>query len=101
MSMLILPGLVILKPNGEVSRYLNGMSFLPFDLKMSIIEAKTNQKVSLLEKGLLFCYSFDPDANSYTIRVLNLMKVAGIMTVIILALWIRFLKNLENARIKK
>ena len=94
-------GLVILKPNGEVSRYLNGMSFLPFDLKMSIIEAKTNQKVSLLEKGLLFCYSFDPDANSYTIRVLNLMKVAGIMTVIRLALWIRFLKNLENARIKK
>ena len=37
-------GLVILKPNGQISRYLNGMTFVPFDLKMSLIEAKTNQK---------------------------------------------------------
>ncbi len=83
-------GLVVVRPDGKVSRYLNGMQFPPFDLKMSLIEAKTQEKISLLERSLLFCYSFDPDANSYTIEVLNLMKVAGIMTVIILALWIRF-----------
>lgn len=94
-------GLVIIRPDGKVSRYLNGMQFPPFDLKMSLIEAKTQEKISLLERGLLFCYSFDPDANSYTIEVLNLMKVAGIMTVIILALWIRFFIRRENRKNRK
>ncbi len=64
----------VVSPNAKITRYLNGMYFLPFEWKMAIVEASKGQSGPTLNKVLRFCYSYDPVGQTY---VLNITKVSG------------------------
>jgi protein SCO1/2 len=66
--------LTVTSPDGKITRYLNGMYFLPFEWKMAIVEASKGQSGPTLNKVLRFCYSYDPIGQTY---VLNITKVSG------------------------
>lgn len=66
--------LTVISPDGKITRYLNGLYFLPFEWKMAIVEASKGQAGPTLNKVLRFCYSYDPQGQSY---VLNVTKVSG------------------------
>ena len=70
--------LVIVDPEGKITRYMNGIYFLPFELKMSILDAAQGKSGPTINRVLQYCYSYDPEGQRY---VLNITKVAG--TVII------------------
>ena len=90
--------LIILTKEGKISRYLHGMIFRPFDLKLSILEALDNKFVSNFESVLLYCYNYDPDERGYVLESLILMRVAGVFTLLFLGI---FLYNLSNYKVKK
>jgi protein SCO1/2 len=71
--------LVILSPNGKITRYLYGTEFLPFDLKMALLEASEGRVGPTLSKVLRFCFSYDPQGRKY---VFNTLKVTGIVTLL-------------------
>jgi len=52
--------LTVVSNEGKITRYLNGMYFLPFEWKMAIVEASKGQSGPTLNKVLRFCYSYDP-----------------------------------------
>ena len=79
-----------------VSRYLHGIMFKPFDLKMSIYEASRNKSLSTVESMLLFCYNYDPDEKGYVLEAKRLMKIAGIITVLLVAFLIYRLSTTNN-----
>ena len=66
--------LIIVSPNGKITRYLNGLYFLPFEWKMAIVESSKGQSGPTVNKVLRFCYSYDPEGQSY---VLNVTKISG------------------------
>ncbi|MDB4584177.1 SCO family protein, partial [Draconibacterium sp.] len=66
--------LTVTSPDGKITRYLNGMYFLPFEWKMAIVEASKGQSGPTLNKVLRFCFSYDPVGQTY---VLNITKVSG------------------------
>ena len=66
--------LVITSPKGKITRYLNGIYFLPFELKMSILDASEGKTGPTINKVLQYCYSLDPEGQEY---VFNITKVAG------------------------
>ncbi len=68
--------ITVISPNGKITRYLNGLYFLPFEWKMAIIEASKGKSGPTINKILQFCYSYDPVGQTY---VLNVTKVAGIL----------------------
>lgn len=68
--------LVVLSPDGKIVRYLNGTYFLPFEFKLSIVEASKGKSGPTLNKVLQYCYSYDPSGQTY---VLNITRVAGIL----------------------
>jgi protein SCO1/2 len=70
--------LIIVDQEGKITRYMNGIYFLPFELKMSILDAAQGKSGPTINRVLQYCYSFDPEGQRY---VLNITKVAG--TVII------------------
>ena len=79
-------GLIIIAPDGTISRYLYGIQHNAKDLKLSLIEA-TDGKVGsskALNKVLLFCYQFDPIGKRYALKALNIVKAGGVLTLIIL-----------------
>ena len=87
--------IVFLSPEGIISRYLYGIKFNPFDVKMSILDASKNKSVSTVDSILLFCYNYDPSEEGYVLQAVNLMKAACIMTVLILFSLIFILKRQE------
>ena len=69
-------GIIVLSPDGKITRYLNGVRFQPFEFKLAIIEATKGQSGPTINKLLQFCYSYDPVGQTY---VLNVTTVAGIV----------------------
>lgn len=75
------PGaIIVLSPDGKITRYLHGVYFLPFDLKMAVIEASHGQSGPTINKMLQFCFSYDAEGKKY---VFNITRVSG--SIIILA----------------
>lgn len=66
--------LTVVSPDAKITRYLNGMFFQPFEWKMAIVEASKGQSGPTINKVLNFCYSYDPEGQSY---VLNVTKISG------------------------
>jgi len=66
--------LIILDPKGKITRYMNGIYFLPFELKMSLLEAAEGKSGPTINRVLQYCYSFDPEGQKY---VLNITKVSA------------------------
>ena len=66
--------LIILDPKGKITRYMNGIYFLPFELKMSILEAAEGKSGPTINRVLQYCYSYDPEGQKY---MLNITKVSA------------------------
>lgn len=64
----------VVSPDGKITRYLNGLYFLPFEWKMAIIEASEGKAGPTLNKVLRYCYSYDPEGQTY---VMNVTKISG------------------------
>ncbi|HXP84469.1 MAG TPA: SCO family protein [Bryobacteraceae bacterium] len=80
--------ITILTPQGKVSRYLYGVRYKSRDVRFALAEASENRTTMTIEKVLLFCYHYDPQANSYTLFATNLMKGGGVLTVLLLGLYL-------------
>jgi protein SCO1/2 len=78
-------GLVLATPRGKVSRYFYGMDFAPRDLQFGLIEASANRIGSPIARALLFCYDYDAASGKYTVAVMRLTQVLGVITVFVLA----------------
>lgn len=72
--------LIVLSPAGKVTRYVNGVQYLPFDVKMAVLEAAEGRTGPTIAKLLTFCYSYDPESRSYA---LNVTRIAGVVTVVL------------------
>jgi len=68
--------ITILNPSGKITRYLYGTHFLPFDLKMAIIEAQKGLERPTINRMLEFCFNYDPQGKKY---VLDITKITGII----------------------
>lgn len=83
------PGvLTVLSTDGRIMRYLQGIKFQPFDLKMAVIEASKGRPMPTVNRVLAFCFSYDPDGRKYVFATL---KVVGSVTVAMLAGFVAWL----------
>jgi len=80
--------IIILSSDGKIVRYLYGTDFLPFDLKMALLEASQGRVGPTVSKVLHFCFSYDPQGRKY---VFNTLKVTGTVTLLFAVAFIVFL----------
>jgi protein SCO1/2 len=75
--------IIVLTPEGKVSRYLYGIEQDPSDLKLALVEASGGKigSSAALNQVLLFCYHYDPVGKKYQLAALNIMKAAGVLIV--------------------
>lgn len=74
----------VVSPRGKITRYLNGISFLPFDFKMAIIESQKGLSAPTINKILQYCFSYDPVGHAY---VLNVTKVSATLIIFVAVLF--------------
>jgi len=76
-------GIVLVTPEGKISRYFYGIEFSPRDLRLGLIEAAANKIGSPIDQLLLFCYHYDPVTGKYGLLINNVIKLAGGATVLL------------------
>jgi protein SCO1/2 len=72
--------IMVLSPTGKVTRYLYGVTFLPFDVKMAVAEAAQGRTGPTIARFLRFCYSYDPAGRRY---FLDITRVAAAFTIVL------------------
>jgi protein SCO1 len=78
-------GIMVLTPQGRISRYFYGIEFSPRDLRLALVEAAANTIGSPVDQLVLFCYHYDPASGRYTLVVRRALQLAGLATVLSLA----------------
>jgi protein SCO1 len=73
-------GIMMLTPEGKLSRYFYGVEYRPEDMKYGLMDASDSKIGTLADKVLLFCYHYDPATSKYGLAVTNLLKIGGILT---------------------
>jgi protein SCO1/2 len=77
-------GIMVLTPQGRISRYLYGIDFSSRDLRLSLVESSSNQIGSPIDHVLLLCFHYDPASGRYTTTVLGIVRLAGAATLLVL-----------------
>ena len=76
--------ITIASPDGTVSRYLQGLTFSPRDIRLALVEASDGAIAEPIDLVALYCLQYDPNSNSYVAHAANLMRGGGFLTVIVL-----------------
>ena len=86
--------IMILTPDGRVSRYLYGIQFKVRDLRLALVEASEGKFKLSVDQLLLFCFHYDPLARSYVPFAANVMRGGGILVMLTLGIVLgRFWRN--------
>ena len=90
--------LIILSPEGKVTRYLNGIEQLPFDVKMALMEAGEGKIGPTIAKNLLFCFAYDPKAKTY---IFKWEKIAAIIMLVLMFFFFIYLLRKKKRNDKR
>jgi protein SCO1 len=80
-------GIMLLTPEGELARYFYGVEYAPRDVRLGLVEAAANRIGTPVDQLLLFCYHYDPKSGTYSLAILNTLRMAGLGTVLVLGVF--------------
>jgi protein SCO1/2 len=75
-------GIMVLTPQGVLARYVYGVEYAPRDLRLALVEAANGSIGTPIDQLLLYCYHYDPRAGKYGLVIMNVVRLAGLMTVL-------------------
>ncbi|OFV88897.1 MAG: electron transporter SenC [Acidobacteria bacterium RBG_16_68_9] len=73
--------IIVLTPQGRVSRYFYGIEYAPRDLRLGLVEASENRIGSVVDQALLLCYHYDPSEGKYGVAIINVIRLIGLLTI--------------------
>ena len=91
-----LSGVLVLTPDGRLSRYFYGVEFSPKELRMALVESSHGKIGSVVDEVLLYCYHYDPANGKYGAMVMNLVRIGGVLTVLMLGGFILLMRRQEK-----
>ncbi len=89
---------MIATPEGKLARYLLGIEYSARDLKFALTEASQGKIGNPVLGAVMYCFQYDPASGTYGLVILNVVKLAGIITVLSMALLIGGAILLERRR---
>jgi protein SCO1/2 len=77
--------LIIVTPQGRVSKYFYGFEYQPRDIRLGLVEASAGKIGTVTDQLLLLCYHYDPATGKYSQSAMNFVRAGGVATVFALA----------------
>ena len=77
-------GVLLLTPDGHISRYFYGVEYPGRDMRLGLVDASAGKIGSPIDHVLLFCYHYDPAAAVYSASILKIIRLAGVLTILCL-----------------
>jgi protein SCO1/2 len=92
------PSLIFLTPQGKISRIIENTAFDASDLRLALVEAGEGRLGTFWDQLKLNCLTFDPRTNSYSLAAMTLMRIAGAVTAVAIAVMIFVMLRKERRR---
>jgi protein SCO1/2 len=93
--------IMVLTPQGRISRYFYGVDFPPKDLRMGLVEASQGKIGNAVDAVLLYCYHYNPESGKYGAMVGNILRLAAAATILLLGSLLFILWRLDLSVTKK
>jgi protein SCO1/2 len=93
--------IMVLTPQGRISRYFYGVDFPPKDLRMGLVEASQGKIGNAVDAVLLYCYHYDPETGKYGAMVANILRLAAAATILIMGIFLFILWRLDRSVTRK
>jgi protein SCO1/2 len=88
--------IMLLTPEGKISRYFYGIQYPTRDLRLGLVEASEGKIGSPVDQVLLFCYHYDPATGKYGLLISHIIQAGGALTVLILGVGMLILFRSEH-----
>jgi protein SCO1/2 len=75
-------GLMVLTPDGKISKYLYGVEYTGLQLKLALMDAAGKKIGTVSDQVLRYCFEYDPHSGKYTIAVMTIVRTACVLTVV-------------------
>lgn len=82
--------LIFLSETGRVSRYLHGIDYPELMLRNALSDAAQGRIGSPIDRLVLYCFQYDSSAGSYVPVAVNIMKLGGVVTLLVLGVFLGF-----------
>ena len=89
-------GIMLLTPDGRISRYFYGVEFPGRDLRLGLVDASQGKIGTPVDKMLLFCFQYDPSTARYSATILSIMRLMAVGTVAGLLLMILIFRRRDK-----
>lgn len=88
-------GILVVTPDGRLSRYFYGVEFSPKELRMALVESGQGRIGSAIDELLLYCFHYDPESGRYGLMVMNLIRLGGVITIVAIGGFILLMRRRE------
>ena len=85
--------IMVATPEGRLSHYFYGIEYAPKDLRLALVEASAGKIGSPVDKLILYCYHYNPTTGKYGPVIMNVIRLAGIVTVLGLVVLVLILRR--------
>lgn len=94
-------GFMVLTPQGKLARYFYGVEYSGRDLRLALVEASAGKIGSPVDQFLLYCFHYDPETGKYGPMILNIVRAAGLATILTLGtfLFVMFRRERQQAHV--
>jgi len=91
-------GILVLTPQGRISRYFYGIDYNPTDLRLGLVESSQGRIGTPVDQLLLLCYHYDPATGKYGLVISRVIRLAGTVTALALGTFLLAMYRLERRR---
>lgn len=75
-------GIMVLTPEGKISRYFYGIDYAPKDLKFGLMDSAQNKIGNPAEQLYLYCFHYDPATGKYGLVILRVLRLLAVVTIL-------------------
>jgi len=75
-------GVIVLTPQGKISRYFLGVNLDPRELRQAVTAAARDETGSVIQRLVLLCYHYNPITGKYGSLIMLVLRASGIATVL-------------------
>jgi protein SCO1 len=77
-------GIMLLTPEGRLSRYFYGIEYAPRDIQFGLIDASKGKIGSVVDQVVLYCFHYDPRQGKYGAAIFNILRLSALATILAL-----------------
>jgi protein SCO1 len=91
-------GVMLLTPDGRISRYFYGVEFPSRDMRLGLVDASAGKIGTPIDHVLLYCFHYDPSTARYSATIIKIMQLVAVLTIVLLAGAILVFRRRERRR---